>query len=136
MSPRAGFVLVDEIVPRIRAGVLRGVNQVGGEDIEELIQDTIAHAALLLHRVEESGKQVTAGNIAYYAILHARSGRRSTGGSRTDVLASGTQLDGKSRMLSFEEPVGLDSETGEVVLLGELLAGVHDDPAAAAARNI
>ena len=138
MSPKAGFILVQDIVPRIRSGVCkgRGVKTVGAEDIEELIQDATAHAALLLHRAEESGKQVSAGTIAYYAILHTRSGRRSTGGSRTDVMAPGTQLDGKSCLLSFEEPVGFDPETGEAVALGEMLAGDDVDPSVAAARNI
>ena len=45
-------------------------------------------------------------------------------------------LDGKSRALSLEEPVGLNQETGETVALGDLLAGTHEDPASAAARNI
>jgi len=138
MSPRAGFILVQDIVRRIRSGVCkgRGVKTVGGEDIEELIQDATAHAALLLHRADESGKGVSCGNIAYYALLQTRSGRRSTGGSRTDVMAPGTQLDGKSCLLSFEEPVGFDPETGEAVALGEMLAGGDVDPSAAAARNI
>jgi len=138
MSPKAGFILVQDIVPRIRYGVCsgRGVKTVGGEDIEELIQDATAHAALLLHRAEESGKEVSCGNIAYYALLHTRSGRRSTGGSRTDVMAPGTQLDGKSCVLSFEEPVGFDHETGEAVALGDILAGDDVDPSVAAARNI
>jgi len=138
MSPKAGFILVQDIVPRIRYGVCsgRGVKTVGGEDIEELIQDATAHAALLLHRAEESGKEVSCGNIAYYALLHTRSGRRSTGGSRTDVMAPGTQLDGKSCVLSFEEPVGFDHETGEAVALGDMLAGDDVDPSVAAARNI
>ena len=138
MSPKAGFILVQDIVPRIRYGVCsgRGVKTVGGEDIEELIQHATAHAALLLHRAEESGKEVSCGNIAYYALLHTRSGRRSTGGSRTDVMAPGTQLDGKSCVLSFEEPVGFDHETGEAVALGDMLAGDDVDPSVAAARNI
>ena len=138
MSPKAGFILVQDIVPRIRYGVCsgRGVKTVGGEDIEELIQDATAHAALLLHRAEESGKEVSCGNIAYYALLHTRSGRRSTGGSRTDVMAPGTQLDGKSCVLSFEEPVGFDHETREAVALGDMLAGDDVDPSVAAARNI
>ncbi len=136
MSPRASFVLTEEIVPRICKGILRSARAVGSEDIEELIQDCTAHAALLLHRVEETGKQVSAGNNAYFAILHTRSARRSTGASRTDVMASGTQLDGRSALLSFEEPVGIDSETGETVSLGELLASEHEDPSTAAARNI
>jgi hypothetical protein len=115
---------------------MRGIKTVGAEDIEELIQDATAHAALLLHRAEESGKQVSCGNVAYYALLHTRSGRRSTGGSRADVMAPGTQLDGKSCVLSFEEPVGFDAETGEAVALGEMLAGDDVDPSVAAARNI
>lgn len=125
MSPHARFVLTEKIVPRIRKGVLRGIKAVGGEDIEELIQDTVAHAALLLHWAEEAGKEVSAGNIADYSLLHARSGRRSTSGSRADAFAPGTQLDGRSRVLSFEEPVSLDQETGETIALGELLAGGH-----------
>jgi hypothetical protein len=136
MSPKAGFVLVQEIVPRIRSGVLRGMKTVGAEDIEELIQDCIAHAAQMLHRVEETGKEVTPGNIAYYAILHTRSGRRSTGGSRADVMAPGTQLDGKSSVLSFEEPVGFDPETNEEIPLGEMLSNCQDDPSMSAARNL
>jgi hypothetical protein len=136
MSPKAGFILVQDIVPRIRRGVMRGVKTLGGEDIEELIQDATAHAALLLHRAEESGKEVSCGNIAYYALLHTRSGRRSTGGSRTDAMAPGTQLDGNSCLLSFEEPVGFDPETGEAVVLGEMLADNDADPSVAAARNI
>ena len=36
----------------------------------------------------------------------------------------------------MEETVGLCSETGETVALGDLLAGTHEDPASAAARNI
>ena len=56
--------------------------------------------------------------------------------NRTDVLSPGTMLDGKSCALSLEESVGLCSETGETVALGDLLAGAHEDLATAAARNI
>jgi len=139
MSPKAGFILVQDIVPRIRYGVCsgRGVKTVGGEDIEELIQDATAHAALLLHRAEESGKEVSCGNIAYYALLHTRSGRRSTGGSRADVMAPGTQLDGKSCVLSFEgEEVGYDAELDEAIRLEDVLTCDNDDPSQAAGRNI
>jgi len=45
-------------------------------------------------------------------------------------------LDGKSCALSLEEPVGFDSETGEAVALGDLLAGTHEDPSEAVARNL
>ena len=133
MSPRAGFVLLDQIEPRLRATVpyIRGV---GAEDAEELLQDALAVAAKMLHDLEARGKEVTPGNIAYYTILHMRSGRRSYSAGRTDVLGSGTQLDGLSSVLSFEEPAGYDPETDEEIPLGDMLAGSDDDPAGAAAR--
>jgi hypothetical protein len=43
----------------------------------------------MLQSVETVGKTVTPGNIAYYAIQHVKSGRRSTGSSIVDVMASG-----------------------------------------------
>jgi hypothetical protein len=64
MSPKAGFILVQDIVPRIHCGVMKSVKTVGGEDVEELIQDATGHAALLVHRAEESGEQVSFGNVA------------------------------------------------------------------------
>ena len=60
----------------------------------------------------------------------------SSTANRTDILSPGTMLDGRSLALSLEEAVGLCSETGETVALGDLLAGAHEDPASAAARNI
>jgi hypothetical protein len=136
MSPQAGLVLVEQIVPRIRAAVPGCANTVGAEDIEELVQDCIAMAAQILHRVEQTGKKVTPGNIAYYAILHIKSGRRSQCGSRADAMAPGTQLDQKSSVLSFEEIVGFDMELGEPITLGEMLAENQDDPSVIAARNL
>ena len=65
-----------------------------------------------------------------------KSGRRSVGGSRADVMATGTQLDHRSSVLSMEEEVGYDHEADEPVCLGELLACRGDDPSTAAARNL
>ena len=135
MSPQAGEILVQQIAPRIRAAVPGCARPVGAEDHEELVQDCIALAAQMLHRVEEIGKVVTPGNIAYYAILHTKSGRRSYGAGRTDAMSPGAQLDATSSVLSLEEEVGYDPETDEAILLGDLLAGNHEDPSMAAARN-
>lgn len=88
MSPQAGWILQEEVVPRLKASIPRNVNQVGAEDPEELIQDAIVMAAKLMHTVERQGKTVTAGNIAYYTILHMKSGRRSYGTSTTDACGS------------------------------------------------
>lgn len=136
MSPQAGIVLVKSIVPLIRSAVPRCARSVGAEDAEELIQDCIVMAAQILHRLEERGKEVTPGNVAYYAILHIKSGRRSQSCSRADVMAPGTQLDQKSCVLSFEEPVGFDMEIGEPVRLGEMMVSNSDDASVAAARNL
>ena len=135
MSPRAGFVLIEQIEPRLRAIIPR-IKAVGSEDAEELLQDALAVAAKMLHDLEERGKQVTPGNICYYVALHMRSGRRSYSAGRTDAMGAGTALDGHSCVLSFEEPAGIDAETGEEVYLGEMLAGHHEDPSFAGARNV
>ncbi len=135
MSPKAGFVLLDQIEPRLRATMpyIRGV---GAEDTEELLQDALAVAAKMLHDLEERGKEVTPGNVAYYTILHMKSGRRSYSSGRTDVMNAGTQLDSLSSVLSFEEPAGYDPETDEEIPLGDMLAGNADDPSMAASRFV
>jgi len=133
MSPKAGFILLDQIEPRLKA-IIPHIRPVGAEDAEELLQDALTVAAKMLHDLEERGKEVTPGNVAYYTILHMKSGRRSYSAGRTDVLGSGTQLDGLSSVLSFEEPAGYDPETDEEIPLGDMLAGSEDDPARAAGR--
>ena len=118
MTAQAGDLLVEQIAPRLRALVPKSVKPVGAEDTEELVQDAIVIAAQMLHRVELSGKKFTPGNIAYYALLHMRSGRRSQSANRTDTMAPGTQLDHKSTVLSFEEEVGYDPELDAPITLG------------------
>ena len=135
MSPHAGFVLMEEIAPRLKA-VMPNIKPVGAEDTEELLQDALAVAAKMLHDLEQRGKTVTPGNIVYYTVLHMKSGRRSYSAGRTDTMGSGTQLDGKSMVLSFEEPAGIDGETGEEIPLGDLLSGHGDDPSTTATRTI
>ncbi len=60
-------------------------------------------AAKLFHNAEPANKKASAGNVIYYTIQHIKSGRRSTGSSITDVLGSGTQLCGNTRLNSLEE---------------------------------
>jgi hypothetical protein len=109
---------------------------VGGEDVEELLQDSVVVAAQMLDRLERSGKQVTPGNVCFYVTLHMKSGRRSYGSGRTDVMSCGGQLDGKSSVLSFEEPAGIDPESGEEIPLGDMLAAHGDDPSMSASRML
>ena len=127
---------MEHIAPRLRVTVPKVVKPVGAEDEEELVQDAVVVAARMLDAVERNGKTVTPGNIAYYTILHMKSGRRSQCRSRADTMAQGTQLDSKSCVLSMEEEVGYDPELDEAITLGSLLASNHDDPAMAGGRNI
>jgi hypothetical protein len=127
---------LEEITPRLRSAIPYVVGKVGIDDVEELIQDAIVVAAQMLDRVERQGKHVTPGNIAYYPILNIKSGRRSTGSGRTDVMMTGTKLDGTSSVLSFEDEVGYDPELNEPIRLGEFLTASDDDPSMEAARTI
>jgi hypothetical protein len=136
MSPQAGNVLLEEITPRLRQAIPHAVGKVGIDDAEELVQDAIAVAAKMLHDLERRGKSVTPGNVAYYTILNIKSGRRSTGTGRTDVMMPGTQLDGTSCVLSLEDEVGYDPELDEPIRLGEMLADSADDPSMEGARNL
>ena len=51
MSPQAGWILQEEIVPRLCGAVPKSVLCVGSEDHQELIQDAITMAARMLDRV-------------------------------------------------------------------------------------
>ena len=39
MSPQAGFILLEQIEPRLRSAIPECVHKVGAEDDEELLQD-------------------------------------------------------------------------------------------------
>jgi hypothetical protein len=137
MSPRSAWLLVNEIVPRLRSAVPLVAHCVGAEDAQELVQDTTAMAAKILHNAERRGKRITPGNAAYYAIQHCKSGRRSVGNSCVDVMASGTQINGKSRLESTEQVVaGNEENGGEIFLLHDVLSNQEEDPATQAARSI
>jgi hypothetical protein len=134
MTPHAGWMLLEEIAPRLKAAS-RCLPRVGADDAEELYQDGLAIAAQMLDSAERNGKEVAASSIAWYATRHLLCGRRSTYAGRADVLSPAAQLDGRSRLSSLDEETD-DPETGEPIPLGEALAWEADDPSQAAARNL
>jgi hypothetical protein len=136
MSPKAGELLVQEIAPRIRNSLASSVPQVGAEDIGELVQDGIATAAALLDSAEARGKKVSAGNVAYYAVGLVRQGRRSTGQSRTDVMSPGTQIAGRCRLESLDQPIAGESEGDDILCLHDVLAAHSADPSQEAAKRL
>ena len=93
-------------------------------------------AAAPMHCGKQSGKTVTPGNIAYYTLLHLKSGRRSTGSSEIDVMASRTQLNGSTRLHSLHEVVAGDEGGFELFALQDVISNDHEDPATVAARKM
>jgi hypothetical protein len=138
MSPQAAWILQEEICPRLSSTVPSAVLCVGAEDHQELVQDGITMAARMLVRVEEQGKlgKVSASNISYYTIQHLKSGRRANGTSSVDIMASGTQLNGSTRLHSLSEVV-CQSECGDEILeLHDVITNDQDDPSVQAARKL
>ena len=100
-----------------------------------MAQDAIALAARMLHNTEINGKKVTAGNIAYYALQHAKPGRRSVGFSNADALATATQLNHRSTVRSMQQPLLSTDETEEYAFQ-ELFEIEQEDPSQSAARKL
>ena len=137
MSPQVGYMLEQEVMPRLRAVVPRSVLCVGSEDHEELIQDATSMAARIMHNAEAKGKRITASNAAYYALQHCKSGCRAVGNSSSDVHGSATQLQGHSRLESMEQVVASNEECGgEIFELHDVLASNQEDPGTKAARKM
>jgi hypothetical protein len=135
MSPNAGVLLCSEVVPRIHASFSASTRIIRTEDHAELIQDTIATAAGMLHRAEAARKKVAASTLAFFAVKLTKSGRRSTSSSKTDVMHPGTQLAGRTRVVSFDEPLEFD-ENGDTITLADVFDNKQDDPSMLAARNM
>jgi hypothetical protein len=149
MSPEAGWLLVDQIIPRLRSAIPNAVPLIAPETAEEVIQDGVALAAKLIHSAELAGKRVvqfakgkgrkdiTAGSIAFYAISKLRCGRRSTGSTVIDVHGAGTQINGNSRLESFDQIVSQDQEgSDECFMLHDVLGNSSEDVAMAVARKM
>jgi hypothetical protein len=155
MSPQAGFLLQDQIVPRLISCIPQAVSFIGSEDAQELVQDATLIAAQMIHGAEQAGKKVvrnpgagrrgartvktiSAGNVAFYTIQKLKCGRRSTGSSTVNVYGSGTQINGTTRLTSLNEaaPVlGID-DVGEPLALHDLLSNDQEDPETKAARKM
>ena len=53
----------------------------------------------MIDAMEKSGKKPIPSSIAYYSIQRTKSGRRSYGDSRTDVMNPGYQMDNEGSVL-------------------------------------
>ena len=148
MSPQVGYLLRDQVLPRLRSAIPNAVSFIGCEDAEEPIQDGTALAAQMMHNAERAGKKVvrsasgrrgreiTAGNVCYYTIEKLRCGRRSAGSSVVDVHGAGTQLKGNTPLSSLDEPAAVDEETGGELTFNDVLSRDEEDPGTRAARKM
>jgi hypothetical protein len=137
MSPEAGLLLVDEIVPRILAAVGRGsVKPVGSEDHEELAADCTAMAAQMLDHAERAGKPLYAASVAFYAAQSSKVGRRSTSASQTGVLSPACQIQGNSIVESMDAALVTNETETDEVTLHDVLAHRDEDPGTLAARKM
>jgi hypothetical protein len=155
MSPQAGFLLQDQIIPRLISAIPNAVSFIGSEDAQELVQDGTLIAAQMIHNAEQAGKKVvrnpgagrrgtkklktiSAGNVAFYTIQKLKCGRRSTGSSTVDVYGSGTQINGTTRLTSLDEvtPMTSADDIGEPLVLHDLLSNDQEDPGTKAARKM
>lgn len=139
MSPAAGAILVDKVLGSIQGAVARGrVKLLPGENADEVVQDTLHTAAKMIHAAEVAGKPYKASTIAWYAIQQAKS-RRSTSASRTDVMAAGTILSGRSSLLYLDTPVTIGDEIADDVehTFHDIMADSNAaDPAVEAGQHV
>ena len=132
MSPRAAQMLADEIYPIIKNTVPRVVRPMGSEDAEELVQDATASAAEMIESMEKSGRDPLPNSIAYYSIQRTKTGRRSYGDNRTDVMFPGYQMDHEGSLCSMQDPV-CDEDDSTV---GDTIASKSEDTASKVLRQI
>ena len=104
----------------------------GSEDPEELVQDATASAAEMVEAMEQSGRTPLPHSIAYYSIQRTKSGRRSYGDIRTDVMSPGFQMDNDGSVCSMQEPAGDDED----LTIGDAIASKSEDTATKVLRQI
>jgi hypothetical protein len=129
-------LLLHEVQPRLRAAIPKMVPMLGADDIDELVQDGVVIAIQLHIRARKAGKKVTAGNLAHYALLHLRAGRRSTGYKQNDALHPAAQINGHSKVQSMDAPFTDGENAEEPLTLHDSIASHADNPATAAARRL
>ncbi len=132
MSPSTALMLEKQIYPIIRNTIPRTARPMGSEDHEELVQDATASAAEMIESVEKSGREPLPNSIAYYSIQRTKSGRRSYGDIRTDVMSPGFQMDHEGFVSSMQEPVNGEEE----LTVGDTIASKSEDMTAKVLRQI
>lgn len=104
----------------------------GSEDHEELVQDATASAAEMIESMEKSGRTPLPNSIAYYSIQRTKSGRRSYGDIRSDVMSPGYQMDHEGSLCSMQDPTCDEND----LTVGDTIACKSEDMATKVLRQI
>lgn len=134
MSPAAGMMLTNEVLPILTATIPRVVRMIGSEDPEELVQDAVASAAQFVDSLERRGRAIYPQSVAYYSVQRAKSGRRSYSASRMDALSPAAQLDSTVALDHLDAEIS--QLTSDTTTLHDLLADTKEDPSQRAAREL
>ena len=136
MSPKAGWLLVNRIVP----GLSRLFPVAAPRLVQKPPKSWSKMPSLWPHAcsvwVSMAKRSSLSGISPIYTIQHSKSGRRSVGNSTADVHGTGTQINGLVRLESSDEAVRTDESTGDNLTLGEVLSFEAEDPSMTAARNL
>jgi DNA-directed RNA polymerase specialized sigma24 family protein len=132
MSPSAALMLEKQIYPIIRNTIPRTARPIGCEDHEELVQDATASAAEMIESMEKSGRAPLPHSIAYYSIQRTKSGRRSYGARRLDVMSAGFRMDHEGSVCSMQDPVCDENDSN----VGDTIASKSEDMATKVLRQI
>ena len=132
MSPSAALMLETQIYPIIRNTNPRTARPMGSEDHAELVQDATASAAEMIESMEKSGREPLPHSIAYYSIQRTKSGRRSYGDIRSDVMSPGYQMDHEGSLCSMQDPVCEEEDS----TVGDTIASKSEDMATKVLRQI
>ena len=132
MSPSAALMLEKQIYPIIRSTIPRTARPMGSEDHEELVQDATASAAEMIESMEKSGREPLPHSIAYYSIQRTKSGRRSYGDIRSDVMSPGFQMDHEGSLCSMQDPTCDEDD----LTVGDTIACKSEDMATKVLRKI
>lgn len=138
MSPTAGMMLMNQVMPLITAAIARGaVRGIGCEDTEELTAEGRALAAKALDSAERRGKSVPPQSVAYYALENLKQGRRSGYAGKADVMSAAATVCGRVNIRSLDEPMAVDGDDPEQdMTLHDVLAAEEEDVDVAAARHL
>ncbi len=133
MTSKSAKMLETKISRIVKATIPKVARPIGSEDTEELIQDTLASAAEMIESMERQGKEPIPNSIAFYSIQRTKSGRRSTGAQRTDVMSPGFAMDNEDL---FSMDADLADDEGCPMSLHDVIAADSEDPSETVLRDL